>query len=98
PLIVEDGCLYTERSRYLEVRVAKRLAARLAASRTATAAARSSSKTTSGDPLSRTASGDPSRTTANDDPPSNVISLFRAPAAVTPPTWRPSPDQIREVM
>jgi exodeoxyribonuclease V alpha subunit len=34
PLIVEDGCLYTERSRYLEQRVAKRLAARLAAPRT----------------------------------------------------------------
>ena len=30
PLIVDDGCLYTERSRYLEVRVAARLAARLA--------------------------------------------------------------------
>jgi exodeoxyribonuclease V alpha subunit len=35
PLIVDDGCLYTERSRYLEVRVAKRLAVRLAASRAA---------------------------------------------------------------
>jgi exodeoxyribonuclease V alpha subunit len=35
PLIVEDGCLYTERSRYLEVRVAKRLAKRLAAARAA---------------------------------------------------------------
>src|SRR5512143_196117 len=33
PLIVEDGCLYTERSRYLEKRVAHRLAARLAATR-----------------------------------------------------------------
>ncbi|HUS30178.1 MAG TPA: exodeoxyribonuclease V subunit alpha [Kofleriaceae bacterium] len=33
PLIVDDGCLYTERSRYLELRVAKRLAARLAAPR-----------------------------------------------------------------
>lgn len=31
PLIVDDGCLYTERSRYLEQRVAARLAARLAA-------------------------------------------------------------------
>jgi len=29
PLIVDDGCLYTERSRYLEQRVAERLAARL---------------------------------------------------------------------
>ncbi|MGE5186574.1 MAG: exodeoxyribonuclease V subunit alpha [Acidobacteriota bacterium] len=29
PLIVEDGCLYTERSRRLEVRVAERIAARL---------------------------------------------------------------------
>jgi exodeoxyribonuclease V alpha subunit len=29
PLIVEDGCLYTERSRWLERRVAERLAARL---------------------------------------------------------------------
>ncbi len=31
PLIVDDGCLYTERSRWLEQRVAARLAARLAA-------------------------------------------------------------------
>lgn len=31
PLVVEDGCLYTERSRWLEVRVAKQLAARLQA-------------------------------------------------------------------
>lgn len=31
PLIVEDGCLYTERSRWLEQRVANRLAQRLAA-------------------------------------------------------------------
>src|SRR5688500_15608810 len=31
PLVVEDGCLYTERSRWLEQRVAERLAARLAA-------------------------------------------------------------------
>ena len=31
PLIVDDGCLYTERSRYLEQRVAERLAARLRA-------------------------------------------------------------------
>jgi len=30
PLIVEDGCLYTERARWLEQRVAARLAARLA--------------------------------------------------------------------
>ncbi|MBX3155632.1 MAG: exodeoxyribonuclease V subunit alpha [Deltaproteobacteria bacterium] len=30
PLVVEDGCLYTERSRWLEHRVATRLAARLA--------------------------------------------------------------------
>lgn len=29
PLIVDDGCLYTERSRWLEVRVATRLAARV---------------------------------------------------------------------
>ncbi len=34
PLIVDDGCLYTERSRWLEERVAGRLAARLAATRT----------------------------------------------------------------
>lgn len=33
PLIVEDGCLYTERSRWLEQRVAERLAARLAVTR-----------------------------------------------------------------
>lgn len=33
PLVVEDGCLYTERSRYLEQRVAERLAARLRAHR-----------------------------------------------------------------
>src|SRR5206468_2666826 len=31
PLIVDDGCLYTERSRWLEQRVAERLAARLSA-------------------------------------------------------------------
>jgi len=31
PLIVDDGCLYTERARWLEQRVAARLAARLAA-------------------------------------------------------------------
>jgi exodeoxyribonuclease V alpha subunit len=31
PLIVDDGCLYTERSRWLEERVARRLAERLAA-------------------------------------------------------------------
>ena len=31
PLIVDDGCLYTERSRYLEQRVAERLATRLRA-------------------------------------------------------------------
>ncbi len=31
PLIVDDGCLYTERSRWLEQRVAERLAARLRA-------------------------------------------------------------------
>nr|HEX4313720.1 exodeoxyribonuclease V subunit alpha [Kofleriaceae bacterium] len=31
PLIVDDGCIYTERARRLEVRVAKRLAARLVA-------------------------------------------------------------------
>ncbi len=31
PLIVDDGCLYTERSRWLEVRVATRLAARIKA-------------------------------------------------------------------
>jgi exodeoxyribonuclease V alpha subunit len=30
PLIVDDGCLYTERSRWLELRVAQRLASRLA--------------------------------------------------------------------
>ena len=30
PLIVDDGCLYTERARWLEARVASRLAARLA--------------------------------------------------------------------
>ena len=33
PLIVEDSCLYTERSRWLEQRVATRLAARLAVTR-----------------------------------------------------------------
>ena len=33
PLIVEDNCLYTERSRWLEQRVATRLAARLAVSK-----------------------------------------------------------------
>jgi exodeoxyribonuclease V alpha subunit len=33
PLIVDDSCLYTERSRWLEERVAKRLAARLAVTR-----------------------------------------------------------------
>ena len=33
PLIVEDGCLYTERSRWLEQRVAARLAARIATTR-----------------------------------------------------------------
>jgi exodeoxyribonuclease V alpha subunit len=33
PLIVDDGCLYTERSRWLEQRVADRLAARLTATR-----------------------------------------------------------------
>lgn len=33
PLIVDDGCLYTERSRYLEQRVAARLAARFATQR-----------------------------------------------------------------
>jgi exodeoxyribonuclease V alpha subunit len=33
PLIVEDNCLYTERSRWLEQRVAERLAARLTATR-----------------------------------------------------------------
>jgi len=33
PLIVEDNCLYTERSRWLEQRVANRLSARLAATR-----------------------------------------------------------------
>ena len=38
PLIVEDGCLYTERSRWLEQRVATRLAARLAVTRTLDAA------------------------------------------------------------
>ena len=32
PLIVEDGCVYTQRARQLEVRVAERVAARLAAS------------------------------------------------------------------
>ena len=31
PLVVDDGCLYSERMRYLEVRVAARLAARLSA-------------------------------------------------------------------
>jgi exodeoxyribonuclease V alpha subunit len=31
PLVVDDGCLYSERSRWLEVRVAARLAARLRA-------------------------------------------------------------------
>lgn len=36
PLIVDDACLYTERSRYLEQRVAARLAARLAAPATLT--------------------------------------------------------------
>ena len=36
PLIVDDGCLYTERSRYLEQRVAERLAARLACTRRST--------------------------------------------------------------
>ncbi len=35
PLIVDDGCLYTQRSRWLEQRVAARLAARLAAPATA---------------------------------------------------------------
>ena len=40
PLIVDGGCLYTERSRWLEDRVARRLAARLAApARDAAAAA-----------------------------------------------------------
>lgn len=33
PLVVDDGCLYTERMRQLEVRVAARLATRLSASR-----------------------------------------------------------------
>jgi exodeoxyribonuclease V alpha subunit len=33
PLIVDDNCLYTERSRWLEQRVAKRLAARLTVTR-----------------------------------------------------------------
>ena len=33
PLIVEDGCLYTERSRWLEQRVAARLAARISVTR-----------------------------------------------------------------
>jgi len=33
PLIVEDNCLYTERSRWLEQRVAERLAARIAVTR-----------------------------------------------------------------
>lgn len=33
PLIVDDGCLYTERSRWLEQRVADRLATRLAVTR-----------------------------------------------------------------
>lgn len=39
PLIVEDGCLYTERARWLEERVAGRLAARLATGDAAPAAA-----------------------------------------------------------
>ena len=38
PLIVDDGCLYTERSRWLEDRVARRLAERLAAPATDPAA------------------------------------------------------------
>jgi exodeoxyribonuclease V alpha subunit len=38
PLIVDGGCLYTERSRWLEERVARRLAERLAAPATGSAA------------------------------------------------------------
>jgi exodeoxyribonuclease V alpha subunit len=38
PLIVDDGCLYTERSRWLERRVAQRLAARLTVTRAVDAA------------------------------------------------------------
>ncbi len=38
PLIVDDGCLYTERSRWLEQRVAERLAARLNVTRAVDAA------------------------------------------------------------
>jgi exodeoxyribonuclease V alpha subunit len=69
PLIVDDNCLYTERSRYLEVRVAKRLAVRLAASRAASSGA-------SGKPTLRlVGSGNSAGPSANEPSAENRIAV-----------------------